>query len=275
MNKQKKLRFLFIIISLFLLLNSLQSQTQEETKFFLYKDTGLVYSNVRFNITKCMSTSKKLQCELIINNSNNSYVVLDPFQIYSTTNNGKNKSYCNNHSSLVVPPMSSQKFELTFKGLDFRNPNVGVVFTKIQFTDSLFAVYNFQGLLLTEKNQRRVGSITYTLINRDFDKSKNCIRLSGKLNYRGDKFLVISLENAILKTNDGNAYYNIGEKGWYIKSYNNTYYDKNRKYEKQFLFFPTKKKYLKFDMQSTLNFENVLKEYSIKSIDGFNLQLVH
>ncbi len=243
----------------------------EKTEKQYFKDTTFEANGLRFEFKKSSSTVKDFKTTMIIKNPGDKYIIIDPYELFCSFNTAKKYRF-SNKSSLVIAPRSDEKIHLKFGGRDYREPVVTINISKIQVNDKVAATYDFDTLNISKENYRAIGSVKWTLVQKDYDINMG-VRLTGKLIYTGDKFLVIDLPNAKLKTKDGGNYNHIEKTGWHLNTYNHTYYDKTKSHEQQILIFPVKREILRTSQNALLSFTNVLQEYSLLDLEPLKITL--
>jgi hypothetical protein len=264
------LHLCFVLISQ-TVIESKPAPKKEEEKVFYFRDTTFTASGVKFEITEAKGTWDKFKCSIYINNPTKNYVIIDPEDIRGHIK-GSDKSHHNKKDQmLVVAPNSSNTFQIKFTQYEFRYPAIDLRLDKIGFSDSIFAIYDFKDISLSEENQRVNGPVIWSYYKQDVDQNDG-IRIHGKLRYHGDKFLFFYPENAVFKSSKGNFNSVVAPKT--IGSFNNTYYDRYSISEKTLFSFPVKKKETKKGSKATMDLIGVFKEYSIKKAEGFTITLV-
>jgi hypothetical protein len=266
--------FSFLHFCLFLISQTVTptpSDKGKEEKAFCYNDTLFSLNGAKIEVHSARSTWDKFKCTLEIQNTTKNYLIIDPYDIRGHIGSSEKSFHDKKEGMIVVAPNETKKFKIKFSQFDFLQPVIEIRADKICYSDTVASVYDMPDMDISMENQRKIAPVQWAMTNKDYDVHRG-VRVSGKLKYRGDKFLRFFPDNATLKTTDGN-FNSIAEGNGIIAHYNDPYYDRFDNFEKTVFIFPTKRNALKKGSKSILNLNGVFKEYSIKKSEGFTITL--
>lgn len=240
---------------------------QEKEEKFFYKDTIFEYNGSKIEITRSVSTKIYFKSVVAITNQSEDFIIVNPWDIFGFVTGSNDKYTAVAKRPIVIAPKYTKKITVKFEGRDFREPSLTFDFTKLQVTEKIESVYEFNDIDLSKENFRSVGPIKWTMLEKKADKEKAIFRVETQVEYSGTKFLGIFYNNITLKTKDGSTFINASKKS------GDFHYDKEKPFKRIVLIFPVEADKVKNENEPKLNYSGVFKEYSIATIVGFKVHL--
>lgn len=255
------------------------SQKDKDKEKFYYKDTIFEFAGFKVAINKSVATDKYFKANIVVTNTSDQFLIFNPKDIVGGEAGTSNMFVVEGKKDFVIAPKYTGRFTVKFLATSLRVPAIEMNFKSMKMTDRVEAVYEFSDFLIYSDKTKQIGPVTWTAneikIDYDKDQEKKDFRMTGSLTYTGDKFLGIFYNNITITTNDGKTYINSGKTGNVLWSQpNKFYYDKTKPMEKMVFVFPVENKLVRPEHQPKLAFTNVLKEYSLVTIEGFKVKVV-
>lgn len=251
-----------------MVLNSHSFRCQSKDEKFFYKDTMFDFHGIKIELSKSLSTKESFKSTVTINNPTDQFVLVNPSEVFGFGATSKNKHVALSKRVIAVAPKYSRKFTIRFEGEDFRESVLWMDFTKLQITDKVEAVYELQGMSVFKENNKQTGPVKWTIL--DIDESthgKIEYRINCNVEYRGNKFLGIFYNNIILSNNAGETFVNVGKRNGKFS------YETGKPHERVNLIFTADAEKLGKKSEPVLKFNEVFKEYSLSTIEGFKINL--
>jgi hypothetical protein len=264
----------YLFVFLFFLSNLLYSQKVD--KNFYFKDTIFEFSGLKVEVKKSIADNKMFKGAMIITNNTDQFVIINPGSIIGSELNSQVKTIATISKKIVIPPKYTKGFTFKFLNIDFRKAELEINVETIQFTDKVEFVYDISDFDFYSQITKSVGPLKWTTLKiyQDENDTKDYFKIDGSIEYSGSNFLAIYYNNAFIKTKDGQTFINAGpSKSVLQPNKNKFYFDNSKEAQKLILIFPVESRKITREIEPKLNFIEVFKEYSLKTIPGFKIKL--
>lgn len=248
------------ILRLFLFLFYTASLLNAQEKFFL-RDTVIESSGLKIKFEYGYGKGDVAKLKMLITNFTEDYVIINPTDIIIGAIRGPETS-THYKKIIVVAPKEFIKVTIGFRGVAGMDASqVAVGIKKIGFSDSLLTT--FEPLNVVAELGTRVEKKTLNLEVIEVTPRTKDYAVKLDIKYTGSNFLSINYTKATFVTESGDFTNNRKSKN---------YYNNLSPSQKMLMIFPcTKGRDIKISGGVKLN--EVFKEYSIKSMNGFKVRL--
>lgn len=246
------------VILALVLLTAFPALSQRKYLAF-YKDTVFKYKD--YTIYASDTYVRKplfLRSAIVIDNPTSSYLILDYTQAFITGADGVRKRFHNDEDA-VFRPKGFYRQRLRFDPTPLEG-NVTFHFPKAFVTDKIVSTYEPVEIAKFVRSFTRVGNISIEVLKMVPYDTEYKIRV--RIIYTGIEFLAINFENISATGEQSGKVFNR------VRPNHRMHHRQGGYLEMATLTFPRKQGER---IEKMLLFENVFTEYSLKEIEGFNL----